>query len=78
MEKKHREKLHNTGKTQGKTQGISSWLECGHPDHMLDQIKVIQILRFCRAIIISFKFQVQNYSTALNLYLFSVRSFFEI
>ena len=27
MEKKHREKILNTGKTQG----ILSWLKCGHP-----------------------------------------------
>ena len=28
MEKKHREKIHNTGKTQG----ILSRLECGYPE----------------------------------------------
>ena len=30
--KKHREKIHNTGKTQG----ILSWLECGHPAFQSD------------------------------------------
>ena len=36
MEKKHREKIRNTGKTQG----ILSQLECGHPDldNMCDHI----------------------------------------
>ena len=35
MEKKHREKIRNTGKkirNTGKSHGILSRLECGHPD----------------------------------------------
>ena len=30
--KNNTENLCNTGKNSGKTQGISFWLECGHPD----------------------------------------------
>ena len=37
MEKKHREKIRNTGKTQG----ILSRLKCGHPDYVFSPVDIV-------------------------------------
>ena len=59
--KKHREKVHNTGTTQG----ILSRLECGHPDIFLFKAEDTDILRIYLFIIIKY-----NNPTDLNSFSF--------